>query len=77
MSLHFLGKDPSSPDGGSPTVLYDETDDSYIIQGYKIADSGVLTQLNIPDHETVIRLPRRMMQFFPEVNGAKLQRDVG
>lgn len=44
MSLHFLGKDPSSPDGGSPTVLYDETDDSYIIQGYKIADSGVLTQ---------------------------------
>lgn len=54
MALHFLGRDPSSPDGQSPTVYYDEERTS---------------QLDIPAHETVIELPRRMMQFFPEVNG--------
>jgi hypothetical protein len=53
---------------------YDQADDSYVLQGYKIADPAVLAQMNIPGHETVIRFPRRMMQFFPEVNGGELQR---
>jgi hypothetical protein len=60
---------PNSPSGGSPTLYYDEDDDTYVIQGWKITDSAVLAQITIPDHETVIRFPRRMMQFFPEVNG--------
>jgi hypothetical protein len=47
-----------------------------VLQGYKITDPAVLAQLNIPKHETVIRFPRRMMQFFPEVNGGELQRDA-
>ena len=41
MSLQFLGKDPGSPEGGSPTLLYDETDDCYVIQGYRITDPAV------------------------------------
>jgi hypothetical protein len=69
MSLQFLGKDPDSPVNDSPTVYYDETDDSYVLQGYKITDPAVLAQLTLPAHETVIRFPRRMMQFFPEVKG--------
>ena len=71
MSLRFLGKDPNSPINDSPTVYYDDADGSYVLQGYKITDPAVLAQLNIPPHETVIRFPRRMMQFFPEVNGAR------
>ena len=71
MTLHILGKDPNSPDGHSPTVCYDDTDDSYVLQGYKITDPAVLAQLHIPEHETVIRFPRRMMQFFPEVTGGE------
>ncbi len=76
MSLRFLGKDPDSPVNDSPTVLYDEADDSYVLQEYKIIDPAVLAQLNIPDHETVIRFPRRMMQFFPEVKGASRATDL-
>jgi len=69
MALRFLGVDPGSPSGGSPTLYYDDDDDTYVIQGWKITDPAVLAQLSIPEHETVIRFPRRMMQFFPEVNG--------
>ena len=48
--------------------FYDEERDSYVLQGYKVLDRDRLAQMKIPDHETVIEFPRRMMQFFPEVN---------
>ncbi len=67
MTLHMLGKDPTSPDGGSPTVYYDDERDTYILQGYKIEDNARLAQMDIPDHETVIEFPKRMVQFFPEM----------
>jgi hypothetical protein len=76
MTLQFLGKDPDSPVNDSPTVYYDQTDDSYVLQGYKITDLAVLAQMNIPEHETVIRFPRRMMQFFPEVKGGSAAVDL-
>ena len=55
---------------------YDETDDSYVLQGYKITDPAVLAQMSVAGHETVIRFPRRMMQFFPEVKGGRGGTDV-
>ncbi|MFC1416394.1 hypothetical protein [Streptacidiphilus cavernicola] len=69
MALHKLGKDPESPNNGSPTVYLDDVTDTYLLQGGKVTDPERLAQLAIPDHETVIEFPRRMMQFFPEVNG--------
>lgn len=69
MALHKLGKDPDSKNGGSPTLYYDDETDNYLIQGWKVVDEDRLSQLDLPDHETVIEFPRRMMQFFPEVNG--------
>jgi hypothetical protein len=69
MALRFLGKDPDSPDGDSPTVW--EDGDDYILQGFVITEPAVLDQVgNLPKGETVIRFPKRMMQFFPEVAGA-------
>jgi hypothetical protein len=68
MTLHRLGKDPESPDGKSPTVYLDDETDNYVLQGWKILDPDRLAQMDIPEHETVIEFPRRMMQFFPEVN---------
>jgi hypothetical protein len=66
MALQFLGKDPGSEYNGSPTV-WDEGD-CYVIQGWRITDPGTLAQIGtVPDHETVVRLPKRMMQFFKEV----------
>jgi hypothetical protein len=69
MSLRFLGKDPNSIQGQSPTAYLDEERDTYILQGWKVTDPDRLTQLQVPDQETVIEFPRRMMQFFPEVRG--------
>ncbi|GAA4914208.1 hypothetical protein ACFPM3_22945 [Streptomyces coeruleoprunus] len=69
MALHRLGKDPESPNNGSPTVYYDDATDNYVLQGWRITDSERLSQMDIPEHETVIEFPRRMMRFFPEVSG--------
>lgn len=69
MALQFLGKDPNSPNGGSPTLYLDPESDTYLFQSWKVTDPERLAQLNVPDHETVIEFPKRMMQFFPEVNG--------
>lgn len=68
MALHKLGKDPSSPSGGSPTLYYDDETDTYLFQSWKVTDQKRLAQMDVPEHETVIEFPKRMMQFFPEVN---------
>ncbi|MFS4093960.1 hypothetical protein [Streptomyces sp. AF1A] len=69
MTLHRLGKDPESPNNGSPTVYLDDETGNYILQGWRVTDPARLAELDIPDHETVIEFPRRMTQFFLEVNG--------
>ncbi|MFF7254761.1 hypothetical protein [Streptomyces microflavus] len=64
MTLHKLGKDPESPSGGSPTVYFDDETDTYLVQGWKVTDRERLTLMDIPDHETSVEIPRRMVQFF-------------
>jgi hypothetical protein len=72
MAPRFIGKDPDSPDGGSPS-LWDDGD-SYVIQGWRVTDPAVLGELlrtarqrQIPAHETLIRFPKRLMRLFPEL----------
>ncbi|MCK7626257.1 hypothetical protein MUU72_24670 [Streptomyces sp. RS10V-4] len=67
MSLHMLGKDPESKDGGSPTVYLDDETDSYLVQGLKVTDARRRSRMDVPDHEDVVEIPRRMVQFFLEV----------
>lgn len=71
--LRFLGIDPNTADGDSPTVWLEEETGDYILQGWKINDPATMAQIRatgpIPDHEVVMRFPRRMVQFFLEVNG--------
>ena len=69
MALEFLGKDPESPDGDSATIYLDTDRDTYLVQGLKVADQERLSQLGLPEHETVVEIPRYMTQFFPEVAG--------
>jgi len=69
MALMFLGKDPESPVNDSPTIY--DNGETYVIQGWRIISADVLAELGeIPEHETVVEIPKRMMQFFPEVKGA-------
>ncbi|MEU6382088.1 hypothetical protein ABZ847_00845 [Streptomyces bauhiniae] len=67
MALRKLGKDPESPSGGSPTIYLDEEKDTYLVQGWRVEDAARLAQMDVPGHETVIEMPRRMVQFFLEV----------
>ena len=80
MALRFIGVDPETPNNGSPTVWVDEEDDSIVIQGWKITDEDTLSAIRaagpIPDHETVLRLPRRMAPFLMEVCGSHGASDV-
>jgi hypothetical protein len=67
--MRFLGVDPDTGYGGSPTVWDDG--DCYVIQGWRITDEQTLAEIgDVPAHETVVRIPKRMMQFFPEVSDA-------
>ena len=66
MTLRFLGKDPDSPTDGSPTIY--DAGDSYVIQGWRVTDPQHLQVIgDLPEGETVVEIPKRMMQFFPEV----------
>jgi hypothetical protein len=71
MALRFIGKDPDSPNNGSPTVWVDEDDGSIVIHGWKITGESATAEITaakpIPDHETVLRLPERMKPFLVEV----------
>ena len=58
MALRFLGKDPDSPDGGSPTVYYDDERDSYVLQGWRVLD-GRRAQL---DRELLERQAAQRLQ---------------
>jgi hypothetical protein len=71
MGPKFLGKDPGSPEGGSPAVWDDG--DSYVIQGWRVTDPEEVRHLlhaagqeRVPAQETLIRIPKRLMPVFPE-----------
>ena len=40
MALHRLGKDPESPNNGSPTVYLDDESGNYVLQGWRVTDPG-------------------------------------
>ncbi|MEV6555014.1 hypothetical protein AB0M22_04800 [Nocardia sp. NPDC051756] len=63
MRLTFIGEDPGSNPNGSPTV-YRTDRDSWIVQGWVVTDPEVLAHMNIPQGETCVEIPDRMIQFF-------------
>ncbi|MGH3921322.1 MAG: hypothetical protein ACRDTT_00295 [Pseudonocardiaceae bacterium] len=62
MQLTFLGV--TSNNGGSPT-LFGTDRDTYLIQGWKVLDAETLAQLGLPEHETVVEVPRALLRFVP------------
>ncbi|MEU7829081.1 MULTISPECIES: hypothetical protein [unclassified Nonomuraea] len=67
MTLRFLGKDPDSPSGGSPTLWQDQNTGDLIVQGYTLTDLVAVGEVgDIPPGEAVIRIPLRMLQFLPK-----------
>lgn len=63
MRLTFVAKDPGSNPTGSPT-LYRTDRDSWVVQGWVINDPETLAQMNIPEGESCVEIPDRLVPFF-------------
>ncbi|MER7182925.1 hypothetical protein ABT404_26225 [Streptomyces hyaluromycini] len=70
MTLRFIGIDPNTGTGESPTVWVDDTTNELVIQGWKLgqaleAECAAFEvpghAVGIPDHEAVVRIPARMV----------------
>ena len=70
MHLQFIGIDPNTGDGESPTVWVDQEKRELVLQGWKPgpeleAECAAFEvpghAKGIPDHEAVIRIPARMV----------------
>lgn len=68
MKVTFLGT--TSSDGDCPTV-YETDRGTYLVQGDIVTDPKALAALRqhnngIPEHETVVEIPKALVRFFPE-----------
>lgn len=63
MQIRFLGKDSTPND--SPT-LYETDRDTLLVQGYVVTDPEALAAMHIPQGETVVEVPKRLMKYLPE-----------
>ncbi|MFE4373905.1 hypothetical protein ACFRMN_37880 [Streptomyces sp. NPDC056835] len=67
MRAQFLGKDPESQVGNSPTLFATDRTDrkTYIAQGWKVTDPQVLADVGeVPDHETLIEIPEDVLKMY-------------
>ncbi|RPK91869.1 MULTISPECIES: hypothetical protein [Streptomyces] len=79
MALRFLGINPNSPTDESPTVWIHEETGDLLIQSYKATEAEVREckdvgsvpghSTDVPDHETIIRLPAAMLNYIPVRRG--------
>ncbi|MFI8813589.1 MULTISPECIES: hypothetical protein [unclassified Streptomyces] len=69
MALRFIGKDPESGDHGSPALWIDEETRDLLVQGLT-ADEQTRAESSqdvaIPRHESVVRVPKRMIPLLKE-----------
>ena len=63
MELTFVAKDPGSEPSGSPT-LYRTDRGSWVVQGWVVSDPAALAAMGIPDGETCVEIPDRLVPFF-------------
>jgi hypothetical protein len=63
MELTFVAKDPASVPDGSP-ALYRTDRRSWIVQGWEVTDPAALAALGIPEGETCVEIPDRLVPYF-------------
>jgi len=72
MAFKFLAIDPETPQTNSPTVWVEEETGDLIVQGWTAMDEATLAEIarvgsipghstDVPEHETVVRLPARIV----------------
>jgi len=63
MELTLVAKDPDSVPDGSP-ALYRTDRESWIVQGWAVTDPSALAALDLPEGETCVEIPDRLIPFF-------------
>ncbi|MFC7920825.1 hypothetical protein [Streptomyces cinereoruber] len=76
MDLQFVGIDPNTQGNRSPTVWVDADMQEIVVQGWKVDEdlSAKISETEwvpgheagIPEHETVVRIPLRMVPILRE-----------
>lgn len=77
MNFQFLVIDPETPSNGSPTVWKDQDTGDLIVQGWTAMDTDTLAEIarvgsvpghttDVPAHESVVRLPARLVPLLKE-----------
>lgn len=67
MRAHFLGVDPDSQEGQSPTLFATDRSDrrTYIAQGWVVTDTQALADIGpIPAGEAIIEIPEDVLKFY-------------
>lgn len=67
MRARFLGKDPDSQEGQSPTLFATDRTDriTYIAQGWKVTDPQALDDVGpVPEHESLIEIPEDVLKMY-------------
>lgn len=67
MRARFLGKDPGSQEGQSPTLFATDRTDrtTYIAQGWVVTDPQALADIgSIPEGEAVIEIPEDVLKMY-------------
>jgi hypothetical protein len=67
MRARFLGVDPESSEGDSPTLFTTDRADrvTYIAQGWKVTDPQALADIGpVPEHETLIEIPEDVLKMY-------------
>jgi hypothetical protein len=67
MRAKFLGKDPESHVGESPTLFATDRTDrvTYIAQGWKVTDPQALADVgDVPNHEGLIEIPEDVLKMY-------------
>jgi hypothetical protein len=67
MQVTFLGKDPGSNEGDSPTLYATDRADrrTYIAQGWVVTDPEALAQIGpVPEGEALVEIPEDVMKFY-------------
>jgi hypothetical protein len=67
MRVKFLGKDPDSFGGNSPTLFATDRTDrkTYIAQGWKVTDPEALAAIGpVPEGEALIEIPEDVLKFY-------------
>lgn len=65
MELTLVAGDPESNPKNSPT-LYKTDRGSWVVQGWVVSDPDALARLDLPEGETAVEIPDRMIPFFTQ-----------